>query len=55
MITRVVDYGGLFWGDIDPGMELARATTAPSARTGWIEAGLEKLERVAPDRRAGAG
>ena len=23
VITRVVDYGGLFWGDLRPGMELA--------------------------------
>ena len=30
-----------------------RATTAPSGPEGWIEAGLEKLERVAADRRAG--
>ena len=24
VITRVVDYGGLFWGDLRPGMELAK-------------------------------
>ena len=41
MITRVVDYGGLFWGDLRPGHGAGRrATTAPSAptagsRPGW--------------------
>ena len=54
VITRVVDYGGLFWGDLRPGDGAGRrATTAPSGPTGWIEAGLEKLERLLPDRRAG--
>src|SRR4029077_518209 len=24
LLTRVVDYGGLFWGDLRPGMELAK-------------------------------
>ena len=49
VITRVVDYGGLFWDDVRPGQELRRrATTAPSAPTGWVEAGREKLERMRP-------
>ena len=25
VITRVVDYGGLFWGDVDPSVELPRS------------------------------
>ena len=48
VITRVVDYGGLFWGDLRPGMELAKGDHRAFRPEGWIEAGLEKLERVMP-------
>ncbi len=48
VITRVVDYGGLFWGDLRPGMELAQGDHRAFRPPGWIEAGLEKLERVLP-------
>jgi aryl-alcohol dehydrogenase-like predicted oxidoreductase len=48
VITRVVDYGGLFWGDLRPGMELAKGDHRAFRPDGWIEAGLEKLERVLP-------
>ena len=48
VITRVVDYGGLFWGDLRPGMELAKGDHRAFRPDGWIEAGLEKLERLAP-------
>ena len=48
VITRVVDYGGLFWGDLRPGMELAQGDHRAFRPAGWIEAGLEKLERVLP-------
>jgi aryl-alcohol dehydrogenase-like predicted oxidoreductase len=47
-ITRVVDYGGLFWGDLSAGMELAEGDHRAFRPDGWIEAGLEKLERIAP-------
>jgi aryl-alcohol dehydrogenase-like predicted oxidoreductase len=47
-ITRVVDYGGLFWGDLSAGMELAEGDHRAFRPAGWIEAGLEKLERIAP-------
>jgi aryl-alcohol dehydrogenase-like predicted oxidoreductase len=54
VITRVVDYGGLFWGDLRPGMELAKGDHRAFRPEGWIEAGLERLERVTPLReRAG--
>jgi len=54
VITRVVDYGGLFWGDLRPGMELARGDHRAFRPEGWIEAGIEKLERVLPyGERAG--
>jgi aryl-alcohol dehydrogenase-like predicted oxidoreductase len=48
VITRVVDYGGLFWGDLRPGTELARGDHRAFRPDGWIEAGLEKLDQVLP-------
>jgi aryl-alcohol dehydrogenase-like predicted oxidoreductase len=48
VITRVVDYGGLFWGDLRPDTELARGDHRAFRPEGWIEAGLEKLERIEP-------
>jgi aryl-alcohol dehydrogenase-like predicted oxidoreductase len=48
VITRVVDYGGLFWGDLRPGMELAKGDHRAFRPEGWIEAGLEKLEQILP-------
>jgi aryl-alcohol dehydrogenase-like predicted oxidoreductase len=48
VITRVVDYGGLFWGDLRPGMELTKGDHRAFRPDGWIESGLEKLERVIP-------
>jgi aryl-alcohol dehydrogenase-like predicted oxidoreductase len=48
VLTRVVDYGGLFWGDLRPGMELAPGDHRGFRPAGWIEAGLEKLEQVLP-------
>jgi aryl-alcohol dehydrogenase-like predicted oxidoreductase len=48
VITRVVDYGGLFWDDLRPGMELARTDHRSFRPGGWIEAGLEKLDRLRP-------
>jgi aryl-alcohol dehydrogenase-like predicted oxidoreductase len=48
VITRVVDYGGLFWGDLRPGMDLARGDHRAFRPAGWIEAGLEKLEELMP-------
>jgi aryl-alcohol dehydrogenase-like predicted oxidoreductase len=48
VITRVVDYGGLFWGDLRPGMELVQGDHRAFRPPGWIEAGLDRLERLAP-------
>lgn len=48
VLTRVVDYGGLFWGDLQAGMELGRTDHRSFRPAGWIEAGLEKLERLRP-------
>jgi aryl-alcohol dehydrogenase-like predicted oxidoreductase len=46
VLTRVVDYGGLFWGDLRPGMELGRTDHRSFRPAGWIERGVEKLERL---------
>ena len=48
VLTRVVDYGGLFWGDLGADTELPRGDHRSFRPAGWIEAGLEKLERVLP-------
>jgi len=48
VLTRVVDYGGLFWGDLRPGMELAKFDHRSFRPEGWIEAGVEKIERLRP-------
>ena len=48
VLTRVVDYGGLFWGDVRAGMEMAKHDHRSFRPAGWIEAGLEKLAQLAP-------
>jgi aryl-alcohol dehydrogenase-like predicted oxidoreductase len=48
VITRVVDYGGLFWDDLLPGTELEKGDHRAFRPAGWIEAGREKLERIRP-------
>jgi aryl-alcohol dehydrogenase-like predicted oxidoreductase len=48
VLTRVVDYGGLFWGDLRPDSQLAEYDHRKFRPEGWIQAGLEKLERLLP-------
>lgn len=48
VITRVVDYGGLFWGDLTPQTRLDEHDHRAFRPPGWIEAGLKKLERLQP-------
>lgn len=48
VLTRVVDYGGLFWGDLRPDTELARHDHRSFRPQGWIEAGLAKLDQLLP-------
>ena len=48
IITRVVDFGGLFWGDLQPGMELPAGDHRAFRPSGWIEEGLAKLDRIGP-------
>jgi len=48
VLTRVSDFGGIFWGDMRPGMELSRSDHRSFRPAGWIEQGLEKLARLKP-------
>ncbi len=48
LITRVVDYGGLFWGDMRPGHEFADSDHRRFRPQGWVERGCEKLEQLQP-------
>jgi aryl-alcohol dehydrogenase-like predicted oxidoreductase len=48
VITRVVDYGGLFWDDVLPGHEFATGDHRRFRPDGWIEAGRERLDGMRP-------
>jgi aryl-alcohol dehydrogenase-like predicted oxidoreductase len=46
VITRVVDYGGLFWGDVHPGHQFAQYDHRKFRPQGWVEAGTAKLDAL---------
>jgi aryl-alcohol dehydrogenase-like predicted oxidoreductase len=48
VITRVVDYGGLFWDDVTPDIELAEGDHRAFRPEGWIAEGRAKLDRLRP-------
>jgi aryl-alcohol dehydrogenase-like predicted oxidoreductase len=48
VITRVVDYGGLFHDDVLPGHEFPRGDHRGFRPAGWVEAGREKLDDMRP-------
>jgi aryl-alcohol dehydrogenase-like predicted oxidoreductase len=48
VITRVVDYGGLFHDDVVPGHEFVERDHRTFRPPGWIEAGRERLEAMRP-------
>jgi aryl-alcohol dehydrogenase-like predicted oxidoreductase len=48
VITRVVDYGGLFFDDLRPDQELAHGDHRGFRPAGWLEAGLARLEGMRP-------
>jgi aryl-alcohol dehydrogenase-like predicted oxidoreductase len=48
VITRVVDYGGLFHDDVASGHEFAAGDHRRFRPEGWVEAGREKLDRMRP-------
>ena len=48
LITRVVDYGGLFHDDVLPGHEFAQRDHRSFRPAGWVERGRERIERMRP-------
>ncbi len=48
LITRVVDYGGLFHDDVLPGHAFAEYDHRKFRPEGWVQAGREKLELMRP-------
>lgn len=48
LITRVVDYGGVFHDDVRPGHEFAQYDHRKFRPQGWVESGVERLERMRP-------
>lgn len=48
VLTRVVDFGGIFFDDVKPEHEFAAMDHRTYRPAGWIEAGCEKLEKMRP-------
>jgi aryl-alcohol dehydrogenase-like predicted oxidoreductase len=48
LITRVVDYGGLFHDDVEPGHSFAEHDHRKFRPAGWVQEGREKLELMRP-------
>ncbi|HWL51659.1 MAG TPA: aldo/keto reductase [Chthoniobacteraceae bacterium] len=48
IITRVVDYGGIFHDDVKPGHAFGATDHRVYRPAGWVEAGNEKLEKLRP-------
>jgi aryl-alcohol dehydrogenase-like predicted oxidoreductase len=46
VITRVVDYGGLLWDDLEPGTPMGERDHRRFRPSGWIEAGRAKIETM---------
>jgi aryl-alcohol dehydrogenase-like predicted oxidoreductase len=48
VITRVVDYGGLFFDDVVPGQQMPAHDHRNFRPAGWIEAGRERMDAMRP-------
>ena len=48
LITRVVDYGGMFHGDVAPGHAFGPRDHRTFRPDGWVDAGWERLAQVRP-------
>ena len=48
LITRVVDYGGLFHDDVLPGHPFPRWDHRSFRPAGWVERGRERIDRMRP-------
>jgi aryl-alcohol dehydrogenase-like predicted oxidoreductase len=51
LITRVVDYGGLFWDELRPEHELPRDDHRSFRPAGWVGEGLARMEPMRPIAR----
>lgn len=48
VVTRVVDYGGLFWGDLGPETPMHEHDHRRFRPQGWIERGRERIAQLEP-------
>ena len=48
VMTRVIDYGGLFWDDVRPGHRFAPRDHRTFRPDGWVQAGNQKLAKLRP-------
>jgi aryl-alcohol dehydrogenase-like predicted oxidoreductase len=48
VLTRVVDYGGLFWGDVKPGHTFKPGDHRTYRPGEWVQHGWDKIQRMAP-------
>lgn len=48
LLARVVDFGGIFHGDVRPGHQFAQWDHRSYRPAGWVEASMEKVERIRP-------
>lgn len=48
VLTRVVDYGGIFHDDLRPGLPLGERDHRAFRPAGWIDRGVEHLEQLRP-------
>jgi aryl-alcohol dehydrogenase-like predicted oxidoreductase len=48
LMTRVVDYGGIFHDDVRPGHTFGKHDHRTFRPAGWVEAGNAKLEQIRP-------
>jgi aryl-alcohol dehydrogenase-like predicted oxidoreductase len=48
VITRVVDYGGLFWDDVPPGHAFLPRDHRTFRPQGWVQDGSDKLAQLRP-------
>jgi len=48
IMTRVVDFGGIFFDDVKPGHQFARMDHRTYRPAGWVEEGVAKLEKIRP-------
>jgi aryl-alcohol dehydrogenase-like predicted oxidoreductase len=48
VLTRVADYGGIFHDDLRPGLPMAEFDHRKFRPQGWIDRGVERLDRLRP-------